>query len=40
MKFGRKIEEVISKDGQVDVEEREDSKKFCSEIKNFLESYS
>lgn len=35
IKYNRKIENVVSLDGTVSVEERGESKRFCDEIKNF-----
>jgi hypothetical protein len=35
IKYNRKIENVVSLDGVVSVEERGESKRFCDEIKNF-----
>jgi len=40
IKFSRKIEDVIAPDGQVSVEDRHDSKKFCDEVRNFSAVYS
>jgi hypothetical protein len=35
IKYNRKIENVVSLDGCVSVEDRGESKRFCDEIKNF-----
>lgn len=40
LRFSRRIEDVICQEGQVSVEDRTDSKKFCDEVKNFTAVYS
>lgn len=40
VKFSRRIEDVISVSGQVSVEDRSDSKKFCDDVKNYIPVYA
>lgn len=40
LKFSKRIEDVMHVDGQVSVEERSESKKYCEDVKNFNSVYN
>lgn len=40
MRFSRKISDVITKDGQVNVQDKKPNRVFCDKIKDFVGSYA